>query len=45
MTSAGFIRPEHSRGLIFGTDGNAVLEAMARWQAPAPKWLDEAPRP
>jgi hypothetical protein len=43
MTNEGFILSDHAQGLIFGTDGDAVLDAMARWQAPAPKWLTEAP--
>ncbi len=45
MTGAGFIRPEHSRGLLFASDGDALIDAMARWHAPAPKWTDGAVRP
>ena len=45
MTSEGFIRPEHAQGLLFGTDARELLDAMSRWQAPAPKWLTGAPRP
>jgi len=45
MTADGFIRSEHARGLLFDTDAEALLGAMARWRAPAPKWTAEAPRP
>ena len=43
MTNEGFILRDHAQGLIFGTDAVEVLDAMARWQAPTPKWLSEAP--
>ncbi len=45
MATEGFIRGEHAQGLLFATDGAALLEAMARWQAPAPKWTPEPTRP
>jgi uncharacterized protein (TIGR00730 family) len=45
MTSEGFIRPEHTEGLIFGSDAGLLLDAMAAWQAPAPKWTTEPPPP
>jgi uncharacterized protein (TIGR00730 family) len=45
MTSAGFIRPEHASGLLFASDGESLLDAMARWQAPSPKWTAEPPGP
>jgi uncharacterized protein (TIGR00730 family) len=43
MTSQGFIRPEHARGMIFGADADVLLGEMASWRAPAPKWLAEPP--
>jgi len=45
MTSEGFIRPEHAQGLIFGTAGTELLDAMARWRAPVPKWTTKPPTP
>ena len=45
MTSEGFIRPEHAQGLIISEDPEAILDAIARWQAPTPKWTGELPRP
>jgi uncharacterized protein (TIGR00730 family) len=45
MTSAGFIRPEHAAGLLFAADGESLLDAMARWRAPLPKWTAEPPSP
>jgi uncharacterized protein (TIGR00730 family) len=45
MVTEGFIRPEHAQGLLFDTDGAALLDAMARWQAPAAKWTTEPPPP
>jgi uncharacterized protein (TIGR00730 family) len=45
MTSEGFIRPEHAEGLIFSGDADDLLEAMAQWQAPAPKWTTGPPTP
>ncbi len=45
MTDAGFIRPEHAQGLLFASDGQTLLDAMARWRAPLPKWTTEPPGP
>jgi uncharacterized protein (TIGR00730 family) len=45
MVDEGFIRPEYGRGLLFDTDGAALLDAMTRWQAPAAKWTNDPPPP
>ncbi|MFI9783744.1 TIGR00730 family Rossman fold protein [Kitasatospora sp. NPDC051984] len=37
LVDTGFVRPTY-RNLITGTDPGALLDAMARWQPPTPKW-------
>lgn len=45
MATEGFVSHEHAQGLIVGSDADQVLDAMAAWQPPSPKWTTEPPPP
>ncbi len=43
MVSAGFIDPIQATGLLVDEDPARLLDRLAGWQAPAPKWADGPP--
>ena len=45
MVGRGFIDPQQASGLLFDTDAARLLDRLAVWSAPAPKWSDAPPPP
>jgi uncharacterized protein (TIGR00730 family) len=43
MVSTGFIDPAQATGLLVETDPERLLDRLAAWQAPAPKWSEGPP--
>jgi uncharacterized protein (TIGR00730 family) len=43
MVSSGFIDPAQATGLLVETDPERLLDRLAAWQAPAPKWSEGPP--
>lgn len=45
MVGRGFIDPRQASGLLFDTDAARLLDRLAAWSAPVPKWSDGPPPP
>jgi uncharacterized protein (TIGR00730 family) len=43
MVETGFIDPTQSAGLLVDEDAGRLLDRLASWQAPAPKWAEGPP--
>jgi uncharacterized protein (TIGR00730 family) len=43
MVRSGFIDPAQVAGLLVDDDAGRLLDRLASWQAPAPKWADGPP--
>ncbi len=43
MVADGFIDPAHAGGLLVEDDAARLLDRLAAWRAPTPKWADGPP--